>query len=135
MTLKIFVDTNILVYMADPRHSEKQRTAQEAVRKLETGVISTQVVSEFYVTIINKLGASPFEAKRMMLSLLDNFEMIVIDSNIIKEAVDISILNQISYWDGLIVAAAQAARCDQIWSEDFSHNQMFKTVKIENIFK
>ena len=134
---KVFVDTNILIYAADFNERSKQHKAREALLKLKkegTGVISIQVAGEFYVASIKKLGFRPLEAKHI-LGTLDYLEVVPIEFNLIKEAIDISILNQLSYWDGLIVAAAQEAGCDTILSEDFSHQQTFKTVKIENIFK
>lgn len=133
---RVFIDTNILVYAVDRHDLKKQRICRHFLERLnddEAGVISTQVIQEFYVTITQKLGLKPLEAKRMA-GALDNFEIVQVDPDLIKEAIDVSILSQISFWDALIIAAAQAAKCDRIWSEDLSHHQTFKMVKIENIF-
>ncbi len=132
---RIFIDTNILVYTADKYDLKKQRLCREALSQLEdngTGVISTQVVQEFYVTLTRKLGMPPLAAKHIIDSF-DNFEVVQIDLALIKEAIDCSILNQISFWDALVVVCAQNSKCDKIWTEDLTHHQAFKNVRVENI--
>ena len=134
---KVFVDTNILVYALDRNDLKKQRLARQAIASLNeesVGVISTQVIQEFYVTAVNKLSVKPLEAKRMILNF-ENLEIIQVEMEHIKEAIDCSILNQVSFWDALIIVCAQSARCETLWSEDLSHSQTFKNVKVENIFK
>ena len=69
-----------------------------------------------------------------MDNLLD-FEVIEIDVPLIKEAIDCSILDQISYWDALVVVSAQKGGCALLLTEDLNHGQVIKGVKIENIFK
>ena len=51
---------------------------------------------------------------------------------IIKEAIDCSIINRLSFWDALIVATAESAKCERIWTEDLNHGQVIRGVKIEN---
>ena len=134
---KVFLDTNILVYAIDRHDLKKQRLSRQALGTLNedySGVISTQVVQEFYVTAVNKLGLKPLEAKHI-ISNFENLEIVQVEMEHIKEAIDCSILNQVSFWDALIIVCAQHAKCETLWSEDLSHSQVFKTVKVENIFK
>jgi len=132
---KIFIDTNILVYTADTRNTKKCNICRSCLQSLDKekkiGVISTQVLQEFYVVLTKKLKIDPLMTKNIM-SFFDNFEIILIDQEIIKDAIDISILSQISFWDSLIIAAAKKAKCKQIWSEDLNAGQLIQGVKIIN---
>ena len=135
MSGKVFVDTNILVYAYDSENKTKQHRAREALLKLEeagSGVISMQVIQEFYVTVTKKLGMQPLKAKQIIASF-NNFEVVSIDIDLIKEAIDIGVLNQVSFWDALVIACAQSAGCSKIWTEDLTHSQAFKSVHIEHI--
>ena len=136
MTSKIFIDTNILVYALDKAEPKKQEKARELLRKTESdrlGVISTQVLQEYYVVATQKLKVEPELTKRI-ISSLSKFEVIIINQPIIEKAIDISISNKISFWDALIISSAVAARCRIIWTEDLNHGQSINKIKIENPF-
>jgi len=136
MTSKIFIDTNVLVYALDKAEPEKQKKARELLRKTESdrlGVISTQVLKEYYVVATQKMKVEPELAKRI-ISSLSKFEVVVINQPIIEKAIDISISNKITFWDALIVSSAAAARCRIIWTEDLNHGQSINKIKIENPF-
>ena len=83
------------------------------------GVISTQVMQEFYVASTTKLGADVLTVKDILHSF-ERFETIIITHQIIKEAIDCSIINKLSFWDALIVIAAESAKCEKLWSEDLA---------------
>ena len=134
---KIFVDTNVLVYAADAAESLKQGKSQALLRSLNNGrigVISTQIMQEFYVTAVRKLGIDPILAKSL-IHALRNYETVVIDAALIEEAVDCAILNRLSYWDALVVVSAEKARCQLLWTEDLNHGQIIRGVRIENPFR
>ena len=97
------------------------------------GVISTQVLQEFYVAATKKLKADPVIVKDIMRSF-ENFEIVTITPTIINDAIDCSILNVLSFWDALIVSAAGYAKCAKLWSEDLNTGQVIRGVKIENPF-
>lgn len=133
---KAFLDTNILIYCADNHSPVKQKKARELVRKLadtNTVVISTQVLQEFYVTVTKKFNVEPLMAKDIMHAF-ENFEIIEINPNIIKDAIDCSILNRISFWDALIIVTAEVAKCTKIYSEDLNHGQKIRGTIIQNPF-
>ncbi len=137
MSAKIFIDTNILIYSNDKISAEKQiksRSKLKEIFEIGSGVISTQVLHEFYVASINKLKYPPIEVRKQIDELL-NFEVIDIDVPLIKEAIDCSILDQINYWDALVVVSAQKGGCGVLLTEDLNHGQTIKGVKIQNIFK
>ena len=131
---KIFIDTNILVYSLDKFDPVKQKKCRLLLKKLTgdfQGVISTQVMQEFYVTTVKKLGADPLLIKDI-LHAYERFETIIIAPDTIRDAIDCSIINQLSFWDALIVVAAESARCQKLWSEDLNDGQVIRGVKIEN---
>ncbi|MDA8139203.1 MAG: PIN domain-containing protein [Desulfobacteraceae bacterium] len=131
---KVFIDTNILVYSLDQSNSEKRDRCRNLIREVITekrGVISTQVVQEFYVVATNKLGAEPLLIKDIITSL-DRLETVIITPAIIKEAIDCAIINRLSFWDSLIIAAAESAKCDILWTEDLKDGQIVRGVRIVN---
>lgn len=95
--------------------------------------ISTQVVQEFYVATTRKLGIDPLKAKGIIDSF-QFFELVTVDLDDIKKAIDGNILWQVSFWDALIIVMAQKANCDTIYSENLNAGQVFNTVKIVNPF-
>lgn len=131
---RVFLDSNILVYAQDGSAGAKQRRCRELVAGLAEsgdGVISTQVLQEFFVAVTRKLGVSPLAAKGVMKTF-DVFEIVQVSPSLIQEAVDCSVLNQLSFWDSLILAAAASAGCTTVISEDMSAGQQVLGVKIQN---
>ena len=134
---KIFIDTNILVYCMDdfdPKRKERCRMLLKTLTNDLQGVISTQVMQEFYVAATKKLGVDALLAKDILHSF-EQFETVIITPQIIKDAIDCSIINRISFWDSLIVLAAESARCEKIWTEDLNDGQVIRGVRIENPLK
>ena len=137
MMSKIFIDTNILIYSMDSFDLSKQEKCRMLLRALTgdlRGVISTQVIQEFYVTATKKLGADPLIVKDVLHSF-ERFETVIITPEIIKDAIDCGIINQISFWDSLIVVAAGTAHCEKLWSEDLNDGQVIRGVQVENPLK
>ncbi len=131
---KVFIDTNILVYSMDrfdPAKRERCRSLLKSVVNDSHGVVSTQVMQEFYVTATKKLGADPLLVKDV-LHAFEQFEVVVIDPTIIYSAIDCGVINRISFWDSLIVAAAESAHCEILWSEDLNDGQVIRGVRVEN---
>jgi len=131
---KVFLDTNILTYAQDADAPGKQRRSREVIAELgqsSDGVISTQVMQEFYVTATRKLGMPPLAAKAV-LKTFAVFEVVQVSPALIQDAVDCSILNELSFWDSLVLAAAAAAGCATVYSEDLSAGQTILGVKVQN---
>lgn len=131
---KIFIDTDILVYGFDGADRQKQKAARQALKQSQesgSGVISTQVLQEFYVTATKKLGMDPLVAKDLLDSF-DVFEIVVVSPSLIASAVDCQVLAKLSFWDALIVAAAEASKCETLWSEDFQRGRMLRGMRIDN---
>ena len=133
---KVFFDTNILVYCLDRHNSRKQEIARAILRKAAaeaTGVVSTQVLQEFYVVATRKLNVDPLAAKEMMLAF-SNLGLVTVSAEIIATAIDCSILNRIPFWDGLIIAAAEKAACTTLLTEDLNDGQIIKGIRTVNPF-
>ena len=133
---KIFVDTNILVYAFDHADPKRMKSARHSLKSLEennNGVLSTQVMQEFYVSMVQKLKADPLFVKEIIRSFR-NFETVQVSSDLIDQAIDCSILKKYSFWDSLIIVCAEQAHCEILWTEDLHHNQTVRGVKIINPF-
>jgi len=96
-------------------------------------VLSTQVMQEFYVAMTRKLQHDPVTIKNLLV-LFDNFEIITINTSIIFDAIDTSVLHQLSFWDSLIICSASASHCKVIYTEDMNHGQVIRGVEIVNPF-
>lgn len=131
---KVFIDTNILVYSLDQFDTKKQKKCRELLRTFTgdlRGVISTQVMQEFYVAATSKLGADVLLVKDILHSF-ERFETIIITPEMIKDAIDCSIINKLSFWDALIIAAAESAGCEKLWTEDLNDGQVIRGVRVVN---
>ena len=132
-----FLDTNVLVYAYDTTDSAKQAIAQGLVRRAVAGelVISTQVLAEFAATLLHKLN--PALSSADVTSLLDTLEPIRLippDHETVRRAVEAREAYGLHFYDGMIVAAAERAGCERIWSEDFNPGQKYFGVLVANPF-
>ena len=133
---KVFLDTNVLVYASDRDEPDKRRRARALLRATAAdgnGVISTQVVQEFFVTATRKLAIDPLQAKAIVATLhrLDLLEVTLEDIN---QAIDGVVLWQVSFWDALILAVAGRASCSVVYSEDLNAGQRYAGVEVKNPF-
>ena len=134
MSGKIFLDANILVYAHDADSPDKRRRSRDVIAHLADsgeGVISTQVMQEFFVAATRKLGVPPLAAKAV-LKTLTVFEIVHTSPTLVHEAIDCSVLNAISFWDALILAAAASAGCATVYTEDLNNGQIILGVKVQN---
>lgn len=133
-----FVDTNILVYAHDISAGRKHEIAKKLLKDLwntRNGCLSTQVLSEFYVTITKKVKRplSPSQASQI-ISDLGLWKLDIPNAEDILDAIQISQRYMISFWDSLIVCSAINLDCSIIWSEDLNSGQYFDKVKVVNPF-
>ncbi len=136
MAQRSFFDTNVLIYSVDRADPAKQTIALGLIArhaKERTGVISTQVLQEFFSAATRKLGIEPIQA-RQHLRDFRVFDIVQVTPAIIEEGVDCSILNTLSFWDGLIVASAAAAKCAELLTEDLADSQIVQGVAVRNPF-
>jgi predicted nucleic acid-binding protein len=133
-----FLDTNVLVYAYDVTVPAKQSIAQDLVRKAVVGglVISTQVLSEFAATLLHKLDpAPPCGDVIALLDTLAPIRLIPPDTEIVRRAVEARATYGMHFYDGMIVAAAERAGSERIWSEDFNPGQKYFGITVANPFQ
>ena len=136
MKERVFVDANVLVYADDLDAGEKNARARELLHALLTdmnGVLSTQVLQEFFVVVTRKLGVDKAVARRKV-ELLATLDVVSIQIPHILQAIDLHRLHSVSFWDGLIISCAAAAGCNRLLSEDLQHGAVIHGVRIENPF-
>ena len=98
-------------------------------------MISTQVLSEFYVTVTRKISEPlPLDAARQELHLLSRLVVVDTDAALVLRAASMQEKWQTNFWDAMILAAAERARCATVWSEDLSSGQSYSTVRVLNPF-
>lgn len=138
MTSRTFLDTNVLVYLFDHDDPAKEQRAREILETGEPGelALSTQVLSEFYVTVTRKLK-EPLDPglAAQVVDWLTFLLVVSIDSALVRRAIQICRDSQISYWDGLVVAAASRAGCRRLLTEDLNDGQEIASVRVENPFR
>ena len=136
MSDRYFVDTNILMYAHDASTGAKHERAKALVEELwrdRTGVVSTQVLQELAVNLRRKVRR-PLDAKAVRDIVADylTWQVIVNGGDSILEAIDLESRHQISFWDALVVQAAQVSGAEILYSEDLSDGQTYGSVRVIN---
>ena len=134
---KVFFDSNILVYFADGADPQKQLIVENLIKNAvinDNGVISTQSLQEFFAATTSKLLCTKEKAKEYVENFSDSFTVEQVSVQLILKAINISIKNQLSFWDSLILSAAIQTGCIICYSEDLSNGQIVEGVKVINPF-
>jgi predicted nucleic acid-binding protein len=135
MSDKSFVDTNILFYAYDRTAGKKHERAKQVVVDLwesGDGVLSTQVLQEFCVTLRRVDRARPIADVRRLVQNFSSWEVIVNTQESILRALEIESQYKISFWDALIVDAAQSSGASILYSEDLNAGQTYGPVRVLN---
>jgi predicted nucleic acid-binding protein len=140
MSVRFFLDTNIFVYSFDSTASAKARRAAKLIRDgLETGngIVSYQVVQEFFNVAFRKFATpmSNFAAEEYLNTAFRPLLAVHSSPALFVSALQLYAEHRMSWYDALIVAAAQAASCSILFSEDMQHGRRFGDVRIENPFQ
>ena len=131
-----FVDTNVLLYAADGRDRRKQRTAQQWLDKLwqdGNGRISWQVLHEYYINAVRKI-AVPEPTARDTVEALIAWRPVYSSRGLVQAAWHCMDDAHVSYWDALVIAAAQRAGCQWLLSEDLQSGQSISGLTVLNPF-
>ena len=135
----VFVDTNVLLYAVDDGDVLKRDRARDWLRAcwaLRCGRVSTQVLHEFYWSARTKFktqlarGDARAEVRRYQ-----QWQPWAVDHATVESAWAIESRAQLSYWDALMVAAAQHMGCTLLLTEDLQHDQVIDSVRIVNPFQ
>jgi len=138
MSAPIFVDTNILVYAHQLKEPVKRPVAIQWLERLwqeQLGRLSMQVLNEYYVTVTRKIrpartAADAWDEVRELLS----WKPQPTDSELLHRAREVEQRHQLSWWDSLIVGAAQLQDCALLLTEDLQHRAVYGSVTVQNPF-
>jgi predicted nucleic acid-binding protein len=137
MNAKAFIDTNVLIYAHDTDAGAKHEIAKSVLRELwseRTGLLSVQVLQEFYVNVTRKI--SPPLSKDLARLVVSSYAIWCTETSPteIASAFRIEDESRIGFWDALIVSAASKSGATRILSEDLNAGQMIAGILIENPF-
>lgn len=136
MTANVFVDTNVLIYAVDAGDPFKQRIAQRwrtELWKRRAGRISYQVLQEYYASVTRKWAGAQQHARDEVLDLL-SWQPVTIDFVLLDIAWKVQDRHKLSFWDALIVAAANAASCKYLLTQDLQNGQRIEGVTVVSPF-
>ena len=139
MSVRSFVDSNVLVYAHDADAGPRHRRAAECLEDLwstRSGLLSTQVLQEFYVNVTQKIG-SPLsrDAAREVVRDYAPWVGSLATPGTIVRASEIGEIWRISFWDAMIIAAAEQCRADRLLTEDLSHGARIAGIEVVNPFR
>ena len=136
MSGREFIDTSVLVYADDARDRRKQARARELIRRLmqeRRGVLSLQILQEFFAAATRKLGMSSKEAKQRV-SLYSRFDVVTLTPTDLLAAIDLHRMHQLSIWDSLVIRAALNGACTVLHTEDMQAGYMIEDVLLTDPF-
>jgi predicted nucleic acid-binding protein len=133
-----FVDTNVLVYAEDLDAGAKHDVARDLVLELwaeRTGVVSIQVLAEFYVIVTRKLRRplAPGQAREIVEQYLA-WQVVHGSPALLRAGMRRATAARLSLWDALIVEAAASRGCERLYTEDLHDGQVFGRVRVVNPF-
>lgn len=137
MTAKHFFDTNVAVYAYDDSEPTKQAVARSLLLNaaaMSTGVISTQVLGEFFHATVVRRSLLTVANARTALRALSRLHVATIPLSLVERAIDLHERFQLRYWDALIIATAKQEGCNEVLSEDMNHGQDYDGVRVTNPF-
>jgi predicted nucleic acid-binding protein len=133
-----FVDTNVLVYAHDRSETRKQPIAQallDVLWRTRSGVLSTQVLQEFYVVTTRKFDPPMRRgAAREIVALYGEWPIVQVDVALILAASKLEERHAFSFWDALVVEAARRCGATRLLTEDLQAGRRIGGISIENPF-
>jgi predicted nucleic acid-binding protein len=134
----VFFDTNVLIYSisVSPAEAEKRERALVLLDR-DDGVVSVQVLQEFYVQATRPSGPKPLP-HALAVTMVEAWQRhLVVDNTVatLRAAFEIKERYGFSYWDSAVVAAARAAGCTELYTEDLSHGQVVEGLRVINPFQ
>lgn len=125
MSDKIFIDTNIWIYVYASDTQDKHTRAQELVQDdFERIMVSSQVLGELYHVLTRKGFQTPEMAKETVSEISAAFSVLEIGAEHVLKAIEINHKYRYSYWDSLVIATALLDDCESLYSEDMQHDQL-----------
>ena len=136
MAEKYFVDTNILIYAHDRSAGPKHDLARQLIERLWAsgeGVLSTQVLQELCINLRRKVARPmPIEEVRQLIQDYLSWEVIVNSPESVLQALEIEVRYKISFWDALVLRAAESSGAAVLYSEDLAAGQHYGAIQVVN---
>lgn len=136
MTVRSFLDSNVLVYTDDGHSPRKQRSAIDLAKSAVAegwGVVSTQILQEYFYVATSKIGI-PTDVARAKVDIFGRMDVATIELPTILGAIDIHRLHDVNFWDALVIYTARAAGCRILYTEDLQHGRLFDGLEVVNPF-
>jgi predicted nucleic acid-binding protein len=135
-TMRIALDTNILVCAEGLNGPVKKQTAVDLLQKLPQDLLVTpaQTLGELFNVLLKKAGRTPAEARAAILSWHDSFEVADTSAKVIIAAADLASQHQLGIWDAVVLATAADAGCRLLLSEDMQDGFTWSGVTVANPF-
>lgn len=136
MSVRSFLDTNVLAYTDDHSNPAKQEIALSligACRAANCGVVSLQVLQEYFNVVTRKLGVDAALAKTKV-ELFSELHLVIPALDDVLAAIDLQRLQKFSFWDALIVRSAVRGSSKRLYSEDMQPGRRIEGVEIVNPF-
>jgi len=132
---RIFIDTNILIYLYSTEY-DKQQIVLSLFESENAFCISTHVVMEFCNVLLKKLKYTRADVEIALEDFKEHFEIVEVNMSTIEKALDIQERYQFSFFDSLVIATALQANCRSLYSEDMQHGQRIEnTLRLWNPFQ
>lgn len=134
--MRRFFDTNVLVYAHSRDAPAKRELAHALVEEAmaeESLVLSTQVLAEFFSTIVRRKDMGPTQA-RELVRLWGEHDVVPHSAELVLRSISLHLEHSVAFWDALIVQAALDAKCNELLTEDMQHGRRFGELEIVNPF-
>ena len=136
--MTVFFDTNVLIYsISEAPEEARKRAVARTLLDRDDGVVSVQVLQEFYAqaTRATRPGRLDHHDAVNLVQAWTRFKVQDNTLAVLQMALAITSAHRFSYWDSAVVAAARAAGCSELFTEDLSHGQIVEGVRVINPFK
>ena len=135
--MRVFFDTNVLVYCTDTTDPKRQTQARKLVAQSSAsgeGVISTQVLIELFNVLTRKQKMQPAAARDLALAYSITWPMVHGDFALVGAALEKAVMHHLSIFDAMVVEAALRAEAKTLYSEDMQHGQRYGSLTVVNPF-
>ena len=135
---RIFVDTSVLVHAHDLDSGLKRAIAEQVLKQLwhdETGVLSAQVLQEFYAALTAGMASPvPRRAARDLIHAYGVWPVVTLDAADVLTASDFEERYRVSFRDALIVTAARKSGATLLLSDVLQPHRAITGLELQNPF-
>lgn len=134
--MRLALDTNVLAYAEGVNGAQGKKAALDLIAKLpeDTTFLPVQVLGELFHVLVRKAGRSPERAEEAILGWQDAFPLIETSPAVMLAATDLAAHHRLGIWDSVVLAAAAAAGCRLLLSEDLQSGFTWNGVTVTNPF-